>query len=176
MIYSARIAAVSQAAFVRSIGGALSLAVFIFIALCVFALPADAKEPVDSVVMYIGSAACKQCHENEYTNFTKYSKKAHTRHSVEKMQSKLTQDELKGCFACHTTGYGQPGGFESYGKTPALGDVGCETCHGPGAKHAESGDPATITRKPTVESCLVCHNAERIQNFNFRALRYSGAH
>ena len=139
--------------------------------LCCLCLPAWSADSA-----YIGSAECKQCHENEYSNFIKYSKKAHTRHSVAKMQPKLTQDELKNCFACHTTGYGQSGGFESYVKTPALGDVGCETCHGPGEMHAEFGDPEAITRKPTVESCLVCHNAERIRNFRFTPLRYSGAH
>jgi len=125
---------------------------------------------------FIGSAACKDCHEHEYDNFVKFSKKAHARQSVEKMSSKLTPEELADCYSCHSTGYGQKGGFVDYEKTPQLGDVGCETCHGPGAEHAQSGDTATITRKPSIESCLVCHNAKRIQNFNFRPLRYSGAH
>ena len=146
----------------------LSLCVVILCCLC---LPAWSEDSA-----YIGSAECKTCHENEYANFIEYSKKAHTRHSVEKMLPKLTQNELQSCFVCHTTGYSQPGGFVSYEKTPALGDVGCETCHGPGALHAEYGDPDAITRQPTVDSCYVCHNAERIQNFRFTPLRYSGAH
>ena len=139
--------------------------------LCLVCLPAWGDDSV-----YIGSAECGQCHENEYSKFREYSKKAHTQSSIEKMLPKLTHDELLSCFACHTTGYGKPGGFISYEKTPALGDVGCETCHGPGSIHAEYGDPDAITRQPTVESCLVCHNEARIDNFRFTPLRYSGAH
>jgi hypothetical protein len=125
---------------------------------------------------YIGSAACQPCHELEYTNFIKYSKKTHSRESVEKMRSKLTAAELEACYRCHTTGYGEKGGFVSYDKTPHVGDVGCETCHGPGSVHAETGETTAITRKPAVESCVTCHSAERVQTFDFRPLRYSGAH
>ena len=153
-----------------------TLTVGMFVTLYAVALAADAKNTVDSDATFIGSAACQQCHEQEYDTFAKHSKKAHSRQNVEKMRAKLSQKELEACYACHTTGYGQKGGFVNYEKTPYLGDVGCETCHGPGSVHADSGDTATITRKPSVESCLVCHNAERIQNFNFRPLRYSGAH
>ena len=147
-----------------------------FISLCTAVLAADANKTVDAGVAFIGSAACKQCHDQEYDSFAKYSKKAHSKQNVEKMRAKLSKAELESCYACHTTGYGQKGGFVSYEATPHLGDVGCETCHGPGSAHAESGDTAAITRKPSVDSCLVCHSAERIQNFNFRPLRYSGAH
>ena len=154
----------------------LALALCLFVSLCAVAPAADTRQNADSAAAYIGSAACRQCHDQEYDNFAKYSKKAHSRKNVEKMRGKLTREELEGCHLCHTTGYGKAGGFVSYERTPHLGDVGCETCHGPGSVHAESGDTAAITRKPSVESCLVCHNAERIRNFNFRPLRYSGAH
>ena len=150
----------------------LILALGLAVSLCAVASAADAN----SGATYIGTTACKQCHEQESENFAKYSKKAHSKQNVEKMRQKLTKEELEGCYACHTTGYGKKSGFVSYEKTPHLSDVGCETCHGPGSAHADSGEPAAITRKPSVESCLVCHNAERIQNFNFRPLRYSGAH
>jgi len=152
----------------------------IFFSLCFLvslyavALAADAKQSEDAT--FVGTAACQQCHDQEYEMFTKHSKKAHSKYNVEKMRAKLTKEELEGCYSCHTTGYGKKGGFVSYDKTPHLGDVGCETCHGPGSAHVESGEPAAITRKPSVDSCIVCHNAERIQNFNFRPLRYSGAH
>lgn len=66
---------------------------------------------------YVGTAECKNCHEKQYENFTKFAKKAHSAKSVKIMASDLTEAELAGCYGCHTTGYGKPGGFVSYEKT-----------------------------------------------------------
>lgn len=49
------------------------------------------------------------------------------------------------------------------GRTPAA-TLGCESCHGPGRAHAESGDPDLMTsfaeKLPTEvnDSCTTCHN------------------
>lgn len=123
---------------------------------------------------YIGSAACKDCHAEAYDRFTRYSKKAHSWRSVSRMAPKLTPAELKACYECHTTGHGK-GGFVSIESTPQYADVGCETCHGPGAEHAASGDPAHIGR-PTMETCEACHSESRIRSFGFKPLLHSGAH
>jgi hypothetical protein len=89
----------------------------------------------------------------------------------------LTPDELKSCYSCHMTGFGQPGGFVSLEATPQMANAGCEVCHGPGAAHAESGgEKKLIKRKLTTKDCEVCHNAERVQNFNFKPLIFGGAH
>lgn len=125
---------------------------------------------------YVGSAVCGTCHEEEYGRFQQYSKKARAWHSVEVMAPKLTPDELRECYACHTTGYGR-GGFVDYATTPQLADVGCESCHGPGAEHvAAGGEPASILRSPAQDDCLTCHNASRVKAFNFKPLIHSGAH
>lgn len=124
---------------------------------------------------YVGSKQCASCHQEQYDTFQKYSKKARSRQSVSLMAPKLTDEELRGCYACHTTGYGK-GGFTDYQSTPQFADVGCETCHGPGAAHAENGDPAAIRRSPAREDCLVCHNESRVKAFNFKPLIHSGAH
>lgn len=125
---------------------------------------------------YVGSKSCADCHEEEHSTFVKYSKKAHSWKGVEKMLPKLEVEEQKTCFSCHTTGY-EKGGFVSYAKTPELADVGCETCHGPGREHVESGgDPELITHKPSISSCSSCHNSQRVQDFNYKPLLYSGAH
>ena len=137
-----------------------------------FAQPAAGEEEA----AFVGSASCADCHDEIYERFQANSKKAHTRVNVEKMLDKLSPEEQNTCFQCHATGYGKKGGFISYAQTPALGDVGCETCHGPGSLHAETGDVDLIQRRPAMEQCLSCHNAERIQNFNFKPLIYSGAH
>ena len=126
---------------------------------------------------YVGTAACKDCHEEQHENFTKYAKKAHSDRSIKVMASDLTEDELEGCYGCHATGYGQPGGFVSYEKTPHLADAGCEVCHGPGYEHVESGgDSELIKGKLTMDDCVGCHNEERVKAFNFKPLLYGGAH
>lgn len=126
---------------------------------------------------YVGSDACADCHPDEYENFTKYAKKAKSSQSVQIMASDLTKKELEECYYCHTTGYGQPGGFISYEKTPELGNAGCEVCHGPGAEHVESGgDPTSIKGKLSLADCETCHNEERVSAFNFKPLLHGGAH
>ncbi len=129
-------------------------------------------EPSD----YVGSKACAECHETQYGNYQKFSKKAHAWQSVAIMKPKLKENELKQCYECHTTGYGKKGGFVNIETTPGLADVGCETCHGPGSGHAKSGDPALITRRPKTETCTTCHNSQRVEDFRFKPLIYSGAH
>ena len=138
------------------------------------AQPAAAAGPPAS---YVGSKACMDCHPKEYESFTRYSKKAHSSQSIKIMAPKLTAEELSGCFACHTTGYGQPGGFVSFEKTPELADAGCEVCHGPGSAHADAGGDATLIRaKLAMSMCESCHNAERVRTFNFKPMLFAGAH
>ncbi|MFP4072015.1 MAG: cytochrome c family protein [Desulfovibrionales bacterium] len=125
---------------------------------------------------YVGSAVCADCHEYEYENFSKYAKKAHSDRSVKIMAPKLTQQELEGCYECHTTGYGKPGGFTSYTETPEMGIAGCEVCHGPGSLHIEYGDPALIKGTMSIEDCESCHNEDRVKSFNYKPLLFGGAH
>jgi hypothetical protein len=126
---------------------------------------------------YVGSAVCGECHQEQYENFTKYAKKSHSDHSIKIMASDLTPQEVRECYGCHTTGYGQPGGFVSFEQTPDLGHAGCEVCHGPGSEHADQGgDPELIKRKLTMNDCTTCHNEERVGAFNFKPLLYGGAH
>ncbi|WP_147822157.1 cytochrome c family protein [Salidesulfovibrio onnuriiensis] len=125
---------------------------------------------------FIGTRQCAECHEEQFENYQKYSKKAHSWESVKIMLSDLKPKEAAKCFECHTTGYGKPGGFTSYEATPEMADVGCETCHGPGSLHAEDGDPELISRTPTIQDCQVCHSEERVGDFNFKPLLFSGAH
>lgn len=125
---------------------------------------------------YTGAEACKDCHEEQYESFMANSSKAHSWKSLEKMLSKLTGEEKRQCYVCHTTGYGKPGGFESLEKTPHLANVSCEACHGPGSAHVESGEAADIRRTPHITECVVCHNEERVRNFNFKPMLYHGGH
>ncbi|MHC1790187.1 cytochrome c family protein [Solidesulfovibrio sp.] len=137
-------------------------------------LPAAAAEMPST---YVGSKVCMGCHPKEYDSFSKYSKKAHSSQSIKIMAPKLSPEELTGCFACHTTGYGKPGGFVSFEKTPELADAGCEVCHGPGSDHADAGgDPNLIQSKLAMAQCESCHNADRVRTFNFKPMLFAGAH
>ena len=127
---------------------------------------------------YAGSKACKECHEEAYANFSKYAKKAHSFEAIKKMRDHLSQDEIKSCYACHTTGYGEPGGFTNEHDTPQLANAGCEVCHGPGSRHIESEDSDDIigTGRLSKERCEKCHSKDRIKAFNFKPLLHGGAH
>lgn len=67
---------------------------------------------------YIGSRACQPCHAGEYYRFTTYAKKSRSFESIERLRHGLTNKEIERCYRCHTTGYGQPGGFVSLQETP----------------------------------------------------------
>lgn len=132
--------------------------------------------PVAQASGYTGSEACGQCHPKEFESYSKSAKKAHSFKSVQIMASKLSEAETKECYACHTTGYGEPGGFVSIEKTPQLANAGCEVCHGPGAAHVASGDKSLIRAKLSVEQCKTCHNEQRVSSFGFKPMLYGGAH
>jgi hypothetical protein len=135
--------------------------------------------PANAASAYVGSATCQGCHEKEYETFSKHSRKAHSDKSVKLMTKKLTAEEVKGCYVCHTTGYGQPGGFVSFEKTPDLGHLGCESCHGPGSAHVDSGGgKSSIVGKGrmNIAQCEKCHKNERVVNFRYKPRMYNGGH
>ena len=125
---------------------------------------------------YVGSNACEDCHESEFEKFQAYAKKAHSFEKIKVMKKGLTDAEFQSCFECHTTGYGQPGGFRSEHETPELKDAGCEVCHGPGSLHCETEDPADIIGSLTADDCESCHRSDRVAAFDYKPLIYGGAH
>ena len=137
---------------------------------------ASAKEGMGETAVYVGSAACRECHPDQYERFSAYAKKAHSYDSVAVMKKGLTETEIKACYRCHTTGYGKPGGFVSVERTPHLKNTGCEVCHGPGGVHVDSEDPDDILADVDMESCVVCHDADRVAAFNFKPMTKAGAH
>jgi hypothetical protein len=137
---------------------------------------AGARENGGSGAVYVGSDACGKCHPDQYERFSAYAKKAHSYQSVEVMRKGLTAAELEGCYRCHTTGHGRPGGFVSVEATPHLKNNGCETCHGPASVHVETEDPEDIIGQVEMESCAACHDAERVNAFKFKPMTKAGAH
>jgi len=125
---------------------------------------------------YVGSEACKPCHEKEYASFILYAKKSRSYQSIERLEKGLSPEDLTKCYGCHTTGYGRPGGFISIEETPELKNAGCEVCHGPGGKHVTGGNIESIKRKPTREDCEICHTSERVKAFRYKPLIHGGGH
>ena len=125
---------------------------------------------------YVGSDACKGCHENEYRSFITYAKKATSFKSIERVKKGLTKEELKVCYYCHTTGYGKLGGFISEEKTPHLKNAGCEVCHGPGEFHVRTKNRRDIKGHLTLKDCEICHTSERVKAFRYKPLIHGGAH
>jgi hypothetical protein len=64
-------------------------------------------------------------------------------------------------------GFGQ-GGFVSVDKTPYLGDVQCESCHGRNGCAAFTGKPAPRLKAAV---CGKCHDAKHSPRFDFAAAR-----
>ncbi len=133
-------------------------------------------ETPSRVNKYVGSITCKNCHEKEYNSFMTYAKKSKSFESIERVKKGLIGEEIKGCYFCHTTGYGKPGGFVSIERTPELKNAGCEVCHGPGELHVKTKDPRYINRKMTMKDCESCHISERVRAFRYKPLIHGGAH
>ena len=125
---------------------------------------------------YVGSDACRECHEDEYSSFITYAKKSHSFQSIERLKTRLTEEEIRKCYSCHTTGFGRPGGFVSPEETPHLKNAGCEVCHGPGAVHVLTENTADIKRYMTTEDCEGCHISERVKAFRYKPMIHGGAH
>ncbi|KKK93325.1 hypothetical protein LCGC14_2694000 [marine sediment metagenome] len=125
---------------------------------------------------YVGPEICQYYHPDEYDDFVTYSKMVKSFENILLMKKNLPEEEFQTCFECHTTGYGEPGGFISEAQTPHLKNIGCETCHGPGSFHAETGEPEYIRGRLSREFCEKCHNDERVTTFRYKPMIFGGVH
>jgi hypothetical protein len=144
--------------------------------LCAFGQLRTGQAQVEKIPRYVGSSACTACHEKEYKAFTAYAKKSSSFRSIERLRKELTEEEIRECYSCHTTGFGKPGGFVSEEETPDLKNAGCEVCHGPGEFHITTQSPADIKGRLTEQDCEVCHTSERVKAFRYKPLIRGGAH
>ena len=125
---------------------------------------------------YVGPQACQECRQDECRRFQAYSSKAHSWKAIQKLRKGLSKQDWQGCLACHTTGYGQPGGFVSVEKTPLLKNPACEVCHGQGGRHVASQQASDIVGNPSLDTCRKCHDPRRVEEFRYRPLLHAGAH
>ena len=125
------------------------------------------QEQHETGPQFVGSAACKTCHIDEWTSW-KATKHSYAYHTLE-VAGHETNPE---CLTCHTVGFGFSSGFLSVKETPNHLDVGCENCHGAGSKHVaeqhEDSNPTHMDYGTVTEAtCLTCHTTENSPKFNF---------
>ncbi len=141
-----------------------------------FIPPSETGVPFKTGAKYLGDRYCEGCHEDIYRSWRKTDMAATfsslypgaDRESKTKAlnidpDADFTNDAT--CFPCHTTGYGQPGGFVSFAKTPNRVGVQCEACHGPASEymdHMVAGKGAAHRSaglvRADVRACVQCHH------------------
>lgn len=109
---------------------------------------------------YAGAGTCKKCHGAEYVQW------ATTRHaSAYKTLLDAHRHYQPRCVVCHVVGLGTRHGYRLGQSEELLGNVQCEVCHGPGARHAEAPSSTNIVRSTPAAVCLECHNPDHSDNF-----------
>ncbi|MFA4948475.1 MAG: multiheme c-type cytochrome, partial [Candidatus Krumholzibacteriia bacterium] len=82
---------------------------------------------------YLGIEICRRCHGELMPRFI--SGRHFRAYETLRLRGETANPE---CLACHTTGYGRPGGYDPAAEkegAPYLLGVQCEACHGPGTMH-----------------------------------------
>jgi len=135
------------------------------------------REVLQTNAQHVGSDACKSCHEREYETWAASPHAASVATLAKKGESANTD-----CLACHTTGFGRPGGFPKDGRVESHADlarVGCESCHGPGAAHVRPDAPKTgniVALGDKCDSCVIlqicgrCHDDANDPGFEFEVV------
>jgi 2',3'-cyclic-nucleotide 2'-phosphodiesterase (5'-nucleotidase family) len=109
-------------------------------------------------LVFAGSESCKQCHSEIFRQWQS-TKHAHAWQTLEQKKSHVDP----ACQLCHTTGYGETGGFEAIRSSLDRVDVGCESCHGPSALHNRT--PTIRTPWTAKTQCASCHDHENSPTF-----------
>ena len=116
------------------------------------------RVPLPQKLAFAGSASCKPCHEPQYD---KWSTTAHS-HALTALK-KVGSDRDPECVVCHVLGLQYEGGFVNEAKTPHLGGVGCENCHGAGSDHVLTSGQTPMGQPKT--ACTRCHTPEQSGEF-----------
>ncbi len=109
---------------------------------------------------YAGAEFCQDCHMDEYEQWAK-TKHAHAFDVL----LKENRHWVPKCVMCHVTGYGHKMGYRSFAKTKRFRHVQCETCHGPGQRHADEMGTSAMRREVPKELCVQCHDKENSPDF-----------
>lgn len=121
-----------------------------------------ASTPAETGPRYDTGAACVSCHSKSVAkwSFSGHAKALHVLR--ERAEAKNPE-----CLGCHSTGFGQPGGFAELTDSSlrTWGNVQCEACHGPMGGHPR--DERVVSAEVTEAKCLECHDAANSPDFDF---------
>jgi peroxiredoxin/nitrate/TMAO reductase-like tetraheme cytochrome c subunit len=135
------------------------------------------REVLATNAQHAGSDSCRSCHESEYATWA-----ASPHAAAVATLSKAGKSANPDCLACHTTGFGRPGGFPKDGAVEShtdLARVGCESCHGPGGEHVKEGVAkigSIVSLGDKCDSCVIlqicgsCHDDVNDPGFEFEVL------
>ena len=136
---------------------------------------------------FVGSEACKDCHEEAYEVW-KNSPHADATKAIAfpTERSSIPRHFDPECLSCHVTGWHPQDylpyatGYTQYEKSEHLFGSGCENCHGPGSGHvaAENGDGdytdaqrialmkgMQLPLHKAQQHCLQCHDLDNDPHF-----------
>jgi len=161
---------------------------------------------------YAGSSKCKKCHLAEFKSWEKTphatametlkpgnKSEAKTKHKLDPAKD-YSKDAT--CVACHSVGFGKPGGYqipadeEAAKKMKNFEGVGCEVCHGAGgtyivkheeimkskSKYTDADMLAAGMIKPDEAMCKTCHSSDKgptfdaAKVFEFEKMKEKGVH
>jgi len=112
----------------------------------------------------VGTEACRRCHVAEYE---RWSATGHA--GAFELLTRAGKATQVRCYMCHITDAPLERATAWLPSLPANGDlrrVGCESCHGPGGKHARSEKAADIAR-PSARTCAGCHTRKLRLTFSY---------
>jgi len=135
-----------------------------------------AGDPAPVGEQYAGQDLCIACHAEEVAQ---WARGPHARAWLHLTRRGETRNAA--CLACHTTGFGRPGGFVDVAENDTLLNVQCESCHGPMRLHAQQADQLGVRPSSGLQisekTCARCHDEENSPNFDcasyLRAVRHA---
>lgn len=117
-------------------------------------------------VGYVGTDMCKSCHRKEYRLWLTEQDHSHAFATLQKQNYHHDPE----CVKCHVVGYEFAEGYRNWEESDYLINVGCESCHGPGASHAFNPKPG-YGKTAGEEACTTCHDKDHSPTFNYREYR-----
>lgn len=139
--------------------------------------------------LYVGieTGACNWCHNggtivSPDPIYSKWTKTGHAMIFKEGLEGVASDHYSASCISCHTTGYDanavndgfddrtfsfptvlQVGMYDSmktvYPEAMQLGNIQCESCHGPGGSHYSATDDNKMVKTLSSDNCAWCHDS-----------------